>query len=90
MSYSLALSSEAKLSIRQQRDWYRAELDDGAELAARWTHELDRALDQLRKHPERHSLAAENGRWHPEVMIRRMTVPPVEVRRGLARVVHNG
>jgi hypothetical protein len=41
MSYTLALATEAKQSIRQQRQWYRAELEDGDELAARWTRELD-------------------------------------------------
>ncbi|GEM_PF-2488980 len=55
MSYSLALATEAKQSIRQQRLWYRTELDDGDELAARWTRELDQAIEKLCEHPERHS-----------------------------------
>ncbi|MBE2282042.1 MAG: type II toxin-antitoxin system RelE/ParE family toxin [Prosthecobacter sp.] len=76
MRYSLALSAEARLSIRQQRDWYHTELEDGDELAVRWTRELDKALEKLREHPERYGLAAENGRWHPEVVIRRMLFRP--------------
>ncbi|MCX6838071.1 MAG: type II toxin-antitoxin system RelE/ParE family toxin [Verrucomicrobia bacterium] len=76
MSYSLTLATEAKLSIRQQRQWYRTELEDGDVLAKRWTRELDQALEKLCEHPERHSLAAENGRWHPEVVLRRMLFRP--------------
>jgi plasmid stabilization system protein ParE len=76
MSYSLSLAAEARLSIRQQRQWYRAELEDGDELAKRWTRELDLAIEKLCEHPERHSLAAENGRWHPEVVLRRMLFRP--------------
>lgn len=76
MSYSLALATEAKQSIRQQRDWYRDELEDGDELAKRWTCELDLALEKLCEHPERHALAAENGRWHSEVVLRRMLFRP--------------
>lgn len=76
MSYSLALATEAKQSIRQQRQWYRNELEGGGELAARWTRELDQALDNLCEQPERHGLAAENGKWHPGVVLRRMLFRP--------------
>jgi plasmid stabilization system protein ParE len=76
MRYSLALSTEAKQSIRQQREWYRTELEDGDALVKRWTRGLDQALEKLCEHPERHSLAAENGKWLPEVVLRRMLFRP--------------
>jgi len=76
MSYTLALATEAKQSIRQQRQWYRTELEDGEELAVRWTRELDQALKKLCEHPERHGLATENGRWQPEIVLRRMLFRP--------------
>lgn len=76
MSYALTISPTAGKNIRDQRLWYESEIDDGEPLANRWTRELDEALEELRQHPERHGLAAENGKWHPEIQIRRMLFRP--------------
>ena len=77
MSHSLRLSADAKQSIREQRLWYRSdERHGGAELAIRWTRELESSLEKLCQHPERHGLAPENGVWHAEVTVRQMLFRP--------------
>ena len=78
----MTVSPAAKKNIRDQRLWYQLEIEDGASLANRWTRELDEAVKQLCQNPERHGLAAENGKWHPELQIRRMLFRPWKGKSG--------
>jgi plasmid stabilization system protein ParE len=75
--YELRLSSEAESCIEEQLLWYEAEeANGGAELADRWMRLLEAAIDVLSHHPERHSLAPENGRWLPAITIRQLRFKP--------------
>lgn len=82
MSYTLVLSSKARQHIRGQRLWYRANLEDGAALANRWTRALDEALHQLRLHPERHAPASSEDQVLPGLLLRRMIFRPWKSGRG--------
>lgn len=82
MSYELSLSAAAKQHIREQRLWYRDNLEDGLALANRWTRELDAALHQLCRHPERHGLAAADDQIEPGLTLRRMLFRPWTTGRG--------
>ncbi len=82
MSYTLTVSPAARKNIRDQRLWYESEIDDGVSLANRWTRELDEALEKLCQYPERYGLAAESGKWHPEIQIRRMLFRPWKDKAG--------
>ncbi len=77
MEYELWLSSEAERCIEEQLLWYESyDLNGGLELAERWLQSLEITLERLRKHPERHGFAAENGLWRVDVTIRQMRFKP--------------
>jgi hypothetical protein len=59
--------------MEEQLLWYEADdRNGGIELADRWMDLLEMTLEQLRKHPERHGFARENGRWRADVAIRQI------------------
>ncbi|MBE7496884.1 MAG: type II toxin-antitoxin system RelE/ParE family toxin [Verrucomicrobiaceae bacterium] len=69
--------------MNDQMIWYETHVRHGGdELAERWRAKLHEALERLSRHPERHGLAAENGRWHPEIVLRRMLFRPWKSGRG--------
>lgn len=73
MSYKLKISSQAAGEIRDQCLWYEAdEQRGGIELSDRWMAALEKHLETLAEHPERHSTAPENSRWRPHLTIRQM------------------
>jgi len=82
MSYELTLADQARQHIREQRLWYRTNLEDGDALARRWTHELDSALHDLCLHPERHGYAAPQDQVEPGLLLRRMLFRPWKGGRG--------
>ncbi|MBE2283946.1 MAG: type II toxin-antitoxin system RelE/ParE family toxin [Prosthecobacter sp.] len=83
MSYQVELSPEAIDSIDEQVLWFETQVrPDGDALAERWLRELRVSLKLLARTPERHALAAENGKWHPEVTLRRMLFRPWQSGRG--------
>jgi len=82
MMFELLLSSKARQHIREQRLWYRMNLEDGAALARRWTRELELALDELRVQPERYAPAAAGDQVQPGPVLRRMLFRPWKSGRG--------
>lgn len=77
MEFELRLSSEAERCIEEQLLWYETnDADRGMEYADRWMELLEAAFENLRKHPERHGFAPENGRWRADVKIRQMHFKP--------------
>lgn len=77
MSFIVTLSVEAQRTIEDQIYWHEAdEKHGGADLANRWLDKLEAALTKLAASPHRHGLAPENGRWHPELVIRQMQFRP--------------
>jgi plasmid stabilization system protein ParE len=75
--FALRLSSEAERCIEEQLLWHEADdANGGIELADRWMEMLEAALERLRKHPERHGFAPENGRWRADISIRQMRFKP--------------
>jgi hypothetical protein len=63
--------------MEEQLLWYEADdRNGGIELADRWMDLLEMTLEQLRKHPERHGFAPENGRWRADVAIRQIRFKP--------------
>ena len=77
MNHELRISTEAERCIEDQLRWYEAdEANGGVELADRWLDLLKAALGALGRHPERHGLAPENGRWMAEVAVRQVRFKP--------------
>ncbi|MEO5712930.1 MAG: type II toxin-antitoxin system RelE/ParE family toxin [Luteolibacter sp.] len=77
MDYEVLLASEAERCIDEQLVWYEADdANGGIELADRWMDQLEPVLESLVRHPERHGLAPENGRWMPEFSVRQMRFKP--------------
>jgi plasmid stabilization system protein ParE len=77
MKYRVVLSPEGRKTIDEQADWYCSdEQQGGEELATRWLDELQAALASLAVMPGRHGLAPENGKWHPDVLVRQMLFRP--------------
>lgn len=83
MSYQVELSPEAIDSIDEQALWYETQVrPDGDVLAERWLRELRESLRTLALNPQRHALAAENGQWHPEIVLKRLLFRPWKTGRG--------
>jgi plasmid stabilization system protein ParE len=82
MSYDLILSKQFRTQVHQLRAWYHAEIDDGVQLAHRWTRALDKCLDELCANPKRHGLVASFEQQHLEVPLRRMLFRPWKSKRG--------
>jgi plasmid stabilization system protein ParE len=58
--YRIQLSTRATKDLREAHGWWAKE--HSAEQAARWFSGILAAIDELRKDPERYSLAAEDRR----------------------------
>jgi plasmid stabilization system protein ParE len=77
MIWELQITSEAERCIEEQVQWYEADRKHGGpELACRWVERLERLLDHLCQHPERHGFAPENGRWMAHLAIRQIRFKP--------------
>lgn len=83
MSYLLEVSPEALESMDDQMIWYETNVRPGGdELAELWRVRLHEALETLSQDPERHGLAAESGKWHPEIVLRRLLFRPWKSGKG--------
>jgi plasmid stabilization system protein ParE len=82
MNYELALATQARRHIREQRSWYRLNLEDGESLARRWTRELELALNGLCSQPGRHPPAHAKDQVQPDLVLRRMLFRPWKNGRG--------
>jgi mRNA-degrading endonuclease RelE of RelBE toxin-antitoxin system len=60
MSFHFNLDEAARLSIREELVWLEEKLGD--EIADFWLESLEKCLDEITAHPERHGFAPENGR----------------------------
>jgi len=76
VSFDIRFSIEAEESIDHQLHGYKAQLDEGHQLARRWYHKLGEALEALRDRPERFGFAPENGRWSPELELYQLKFRP--------------
>ena len=75
--WELRISAEAEQSIEDQLKWYESnDAGGGADLADRWLDLLEKALQTLKRHPERNGFAPENGRWMPNILIRQTRFKP--------------
>lgn len=83
MNYEVRLAAEAQTTIAAQLAWYTEDAECGGErLARRWLEALELAVGKLSTRPERHGMAPENGRWHPEVTVRQFQFRPWRSRAG--------
>ncbi|MFN0077738.1 MAG: type II toxin-antitoxin system RelE/ParE family toxin [Prosthecobacter sp.] len=83
MSHGLEVSPEALESMDDQMRWYETNVRPGGdELAELWRARLHESLETLSRHPEWHGLAAESGKWHPEIVLRRMLFRPWKSGKG--------